>query len=1053
MFLKGKKYGKLWLGAIVLAILMILSSMYVLLPAEASVGKEGQIIKVGENGFKKLSKAGSFGEEFSIANYSRVVLITGDVVHLYTLSDGSSRVAIEPADPRNTNRAFRIFEGMDGLYVIPNDVSLDKLDVELFNVKLLARQMKLTGLNDTLRVIVKPAKGVTLDQLINSISSIGKEVKAEHYAKTIHKGLNLASLSIDVRQPEKAKMLLDRVMTKIEKIWLDRVHKIDVSQFRPTLDVSVPQVGAGWVWVNSMMSGEGVKIAILDTGIDFSHRDFTYFNGTSKIIAAKSFVDWPEEEVNNPWDYNGHGTHVSGIAAGTGLTEFSDPETLSPIAHPLIKRPVVHGYWNDEAAIISGNKTHLVAVWHSDVSGNLDIWYAIYNGSSWSNPIQLTTDINQDEWPYVALLSNNRILVAWSSNRTDGRWEIWYKIYSNGVWSEDKQLTTDSNNYDYSPAFTELPDGTISIIWSNETIGSNTSNIYFARLNLKGDTLAWVPGSVRKLTNASQNSWLIARSLTLTRSGELYAFWDDLSNFNFETNWGGITTMYYGYSMDLGNSWSTDVLHLCSGCINPHGIQLSNGTIVVFYQGDDIEHHVMDTIYYLRLMPGGGWKEPFWLPSDVWHRWRPSAAYGPGGLYVAFTSPGWPWEYYGNDIYITTPKPRYMGVAPKANLLEGKVLNRWGWGYDSWIIAGIEWAVENGADVISMSLGGPPTDGTDPLSQAVDWAFDQGVLVVVAAGNMGGYFSITSPGSARKALTVGAVDKDDNIAWFSSRGPTLDYRVKPEIVAPGVDICSSVPEYLFHKSYDCWSGISMATPHVAGAAALVKQFIRKFYPDYDLDIPPVLKSILMIVATDDLGYNVYEQGAGRLNITKPIAQSSIFGYGDVAIYPAVIDFGLVSKGTTRFAEIVIQELTRYRTLHLKLEVKDAYTGELRNELAKLNATTLNIQPGEQKAITLTLTIPQNAPTGVYSGKILITDNYSQTYNVIFGFTALNNLTIHKIPWEGEGQEKWVVAGDFVEVAILNPSSEDVLQAGWQWGWTIWLGDKGGLGRTASIPNR
>jgi len=345
MFLKGKKYGKLWIGAVILAILVILSSMYVLLPAEASIGKEGQIIKVGESDYKELSKVEGFGENISIANYSRVVLITGDVVHLYTLSDGSSRVAIEPADPSNTNRAFRVFEDMDGLYVIPNDVSLDKFDVELFNVKLLARQMKLTGLNDTLRAIVKPVRGVTLEQFINSVSSIGKEVKAEHYAKTIHKGLNLASLSIDVRQPEKVKVLLDKVMTKIERVWLDRVHKIDVSQFRPMLDVSVPQVGADWVWVNSMMSGEGVKIAILDTGIDFSHRDFTYFNGTSKIIAAESFVDWPEEEIGDPWDYNGHGTHVSGIAAGTGLTEFADPETLSPIAHPLIKRPMVHGEW------------------------------------------------------------------------------------------------------------------------------------------------------------------------------------------------------------------------------------------------------------------------------------------------------------------------------------------------------------------------------------------------------------------------------------------------------------------------------------------------------------------------------------------------------------------------------------------------------------------------------------------------------------------------------------------------------------------------------------
>ncbi|MCL7384472.1 MAG: S8 family serine peptidase, partial [Thaumarchaeota archaeon] len=1006
-----------------MAFFLILSSIHVPLPlAEADIGGENQNIRVGEDA-QGLGKVEDFREEFLIANHSRVVLITGDVVDLYILSNGSSRVSVEPADPSRTNRAFRIFEYKDGLYVIPSDVSLDKFDIELFNVKLLSRQMQLTKLNDTLRVIVKPVKDVTVEHLINTVLNIGREVKAEHHAKIIHKKLNLASLSIDIRQPGKVKTLIDKIMPLIEKVWLDRVHKTDLSLIRPLLDVSVPRVGADWVWVNSQVSGENVKIAVLDTGIDFGHKDFAYFNGTSKILAAKSFVDWPPEDVGNPWDYHGHGTHVSGIAAGTGLTEFIDFDTLSPVAHPLIKR-----HMSDEAAIISGNSTHLVVVWHSDVSGNRDIWYAIYNGSSWSKPIQLTTDVNRDEWPYVALLSNNRILVAWHSNRTDGRWEIWYKIYSNGVWSDDKQLTTDTGNYDYCPAFTELPDGTIGIIWSSEMIDSNTSNIYFARLNLAGDTLVWVPDGVRQLTNAPKNSWLIARSLTLTSSGKLYAFWDDISNYNFETHWGGITTMYYNVSSDNGGTWTGYTLASCSGCIQPYGIELKNGTLMVVFSGDDFEHNVPDTTYFMKLV-GGSWAGPYWLPSDVWHRWRPSAAYGPGGLYIAFTSPGRPWEYYGNDIYVITPKPRYIGVAPKANLLEGKVLNRWGWGYGSWIISGIEWAVENGADVISMSLGGWPTDGTDPLSLAVDWAFDQGVLVVVAAGNMGRYFGITTPGAARKALTVGAVDDYDNIAWFSSRGPTLDYRVKPEIVAPGVNICSSVPYYVFGMSYSCWSGTSMATPHVAGAAALAKQFARNYF---GFEAPPeILKNTLMVEATDDLGYNIYEQGAGRLNIKKLIAQSSIFGYGGVWIRPEVINFGLVGKGTEVSAEILVEEFKRSRTLSLELEVRDVFTGELRNNIAQLNMTTVEIEPGGQKAIKLTI-LP-TAPTGLYSGKIKITDNYTQTYNVIFGATILNNLTIHKIPWEGPGEE-WAVAWDYVGVAILNPDSEAELWAGWQRGW-------------------
>jgi subtilisin family serine protease len=908
MLLKSSIYE---LSAVVLAIIMILTStLGPFLPVSVGADMERIRIQGGSPGSVK-ELAGP-----SIANHTRVVLITGDVVHLYMLTNGTSRVAVEPADPSRVNRSFRVLEDGDALYVIPSDAPLDKLDIALFNVKLLAKQMWITRLNDTLHVIVKPVRGVSLQQLTNTVSAIRNEVKAEHRARIIHGELNLASLTIDTRQPEKVKTLLDRTRSIIEKIWLDRVHKVDISQFRPMLDVSVPKVGADWVWINSQMSGENVKIAVLDTGIDLTHRDFNYLNGTSKVIAAESFVDYPPEDIGNPADYHGHGTHVSGIAAGTGLTQFVDLNTLSPIAHPLINRQ-----GTDEAAHIAGNGTHLVVAWHSDVSGNWDIWYTVYDGVRWGPPSQLTIDPNLDRWPYVALLSNNRILVMWSSNRTEGRWEIWYKVYSNGVWSIDRQLTVYPTDHDYAPAFTQLPDDTIGIIWSSSIVGSNTTNIYFAKLSLASDgTLSFI-GTPLGLTNAPPNKWFIARSLTLTGSGMLYAFWDDLSNYNFETHWGGTTTMYYNVSSDNGGTWSGYALASCSGCISPYGIELSNGTLVVYFSVDDFTHNVPDTTYFIKLV-GGSWVGPYWLPSDVWHRWRPSAAYGPGGLYVAFTSPGRPWEYYGNDIYITTPKPRYMGVAPKANLLEGKILNRYGWGIDSWIIAGIEWAVAKRADIISMSLGGWPTDGNDPLSLAVDWAFDQGVLVVVAAGNFGGYFGVAAPGAARKALTVGAVDDSDNIAWFSSRGPTLDYRVKPEIVAPGVDICSSVPYYLFGVSYSCWSGTSMATPHVAGAAALLKQYGRAYL---GLDIAPdTLKNTLLSYGTDDLGYNVYEQGAGRLNIKKAIAQSRIFGYGGALFSPAVINFGLLERGSGSSAEITIREFARSRVLSLTLEVKDVF---------------------------------------------------------------------------------------------------------------------------------
>ncbi|MFX1513826.1 MAG: S8 family serine peptidase, partial [Promethearchaeota archaeon] len=114
----------------------------------------------------------------------------------------------------------------------------------------------------------------------------------------------------------------------------------------------------------------------------------------------------------------------------------------------------------------------------------------------------------------------------------------------------------------------------------------------------------------------------------------------------------------------------------------------------------------------------------------------------------------------------------YVGVAPAAYLLNGKVLTDDGWGFNSWIIEGIEWAVNQSADIISMSLGQDLNgDGTDPLSLAVDWAADQGVVSVVAAGNIGslGMYSVGIPADARKAITVGATTKSDEISDFSSQ--------------------------------------------------------------------------------------------------------------------------------------------------------------------------------------------------------------------------------------------------------------------------------------------
>ncbi|MEV5960771.1 S8 family serine peptidase [Kribbella sp. NPDC051952] len=255
-------------------------------------------------------------------------------------------------------------------------------------------------------------------------------------------------------------------------------------------------------------------------------------------------------------------------------------------------------------------------------------------------------------------------------------------------------------------------------------------------------------------------------------------------------------------------------------------------------------------------------------------------------------SPTGPEDHFGHGTHVAATiagtgagaNGTRKGVAPKADLLVGKVLGDDGYGYDSWIIAGMEWAAAEGAKVVNMSLGGEATDGTDPLSQAVnDITARTGTLFVVAAGNEGQDETVGTPGAAASALTVGAVDRTDQLADFSSRGPRLgDAGLKPEITAPGVDIIAAraagtIMGQPVDELYTAASGTSMATPHVAGAAALLAQQ----HPDWKAD---QLKNALVSTAKTQPNQTVYQQGAGRVDLTRAVAQQ--------VTATGVADFGL-----------------------------------------------------------------------------------------------------------------------------------------------------------------
>ena len=335
------------------------------------------------------------------------------------------------------------------------------------------------------------------------------------------------------------------------------------------------------------------------------------------------------------------------------------------------------------------------------------------------------------------------------------------------------------------------------------------------------------------------------------------------------------------------------------------------------------------------------------------------------------------------------------GVAPGVSFLAVKVLDENGSGEFSSVLAGIEYCLDpdgnpgtdDAVDIMNMSFGGRP-QGDDPVEIAVNNASDAGILSVVAAGNSGEeipldspYGTIGSPATAEKALTVGACDSEFNLADFSSKGPDpIHFRIKPELVAPGVDIHSSVP----NGGTESHSGTSMSTPHVAGVAALVKQL----HPDWS---PEQLKWAMVNSAVPLSGeiYNAFEQGTGCVDAWNATQQ-------EIIIQPGILSFGLVDL------ELDVWRDTLSFTIR-NLGEESKTLSFIRNDhlpsgvTLGLNPPTLTLVPGEEREVTAEIAVSSSVPIinsepFAYFGNVLcISDN--DTTNMPFGFTKANILVV------------------------------------------------------------
>ncbi len=214
----------------------------------------------------------------------------------------------------------------------------------------------------------------------------------------------------------------------------------------------------------------------------------------------------------------------------------------------------------------------------------------------------------------------------------------------------------------------------------------------------------------------------------------------------------------------------------------------------------------------------------------------------------------------------------FRGVAWECVFYVAKALRGDGTGSTSDVMAGIDWAVQQGVQVLNVAPGSDePSDGSDALAVMCDAAVSKGVVVCAAAGNAGpAQRTIASPGCAREIITVGATDKENQMASFSSRGPTPDGRGKPDLCFPGVNVIScrasgtSIGTPL-DESYTQASGTCLAAAQAAGACALLLQARPGLSP---LQIKEIL-----IKTAKNLTFDPNAQGKGLANVFAAVASA------------------------------------------------------------------------------------------------------------------------------------------------------------------------------------